>query len=84
MTKNKNERFTESRETQNNECSVTGKTCLLIAYALREFPQDYVPTVFDNWSQNVVVGGKNYTIGLWDTGGGFVAFASDGCEAFFS
>ncbi|EFC41679.1 rho family small GTPase [Naegleria gruberi] len=46
-----------------------GKTALLIAYSSGCFPEDYVPTVFDNYNKNISYGDGIVSIALYDTAG---------------
>ncbi|XP_027709211.1 transforming protein RhoA-like isoform X1 [Vombatus ursinus] len=49
-----------------DEC---GKTCLLIVFSKDQFPDFYVPTVFENYVADIEVDGKQVELALWDTAG---------------
>ena len=46
-----------------------GKTCLLIVFSKDQFPEVYVPTVFENYVADIEVDGKCVELALWDTAG---------------
>jgi len=46
-----------------------GKTCLLICYATGQFPTEYVPTVFANYTAKKEIQGQTVILHLWDTAG---------------
>ena len=50
-----------------------GKTCLLIVFSKDQFPEVYVPTVFENYVADIEVDGKCVELALWDTAGVCVA-----------
>ena len=48
----------------------TGKTCLLTVYAQNHFPEEYVPTIRDNFTMKVLCGdGTVSDLELFDTAG---------------
>ena len=65
-------------ETNNHEIKVVvvgdgavGKTCMIICYTKDkdEFPEGYIPTVFDAHRGNMNYDGKDVTLHVWDTAG---------------
>lgn len=46
-----------------------GKTCLLISFTTNEFPEKYVPTVFENYLSNIKIGKREVELDLRDTAG---------------
>lgn len=44
-----------------------GKTCLLIVFSKDQFPEVYVPTVFENYVADIEVDGKQVSCLLYDT-----------------
>ncbi|KAL0223226.1 hypothetical protein P9112_002616 [Eukaryota sp. TZLM1-RC] len=46
-----------------------GKTSLLWTFGENVFPEEHVPTVFDNYMTSVDIDGKTCHLALWDTAG---------------
>lgn len=48
---------------------MVGKTCLLVTYVENKFPDEYVPTVFENHFHTINIDDQVYDVTLWDTAG---------------
>jgi len=46
-----------------------GKTCICASYANNTFPEDYIPTIHDNYPATVIIDGKSIKVGIYDTAG---------------
>jgi len=70
----KTKRRNEGSITRAIKCGIVGdgtvgKTTLLVSYTARAFMDDYVPTLFDNFSAIEEVDGQVINMILWDTAG---------------
>jgi Ras-related C3 botulinum toxin substrate 1 len=55
--------------TYNKGDGAVGKTALLVTFSTDTYPEDYVPTVFDNYQANFIIDDHPVSMGLWDTAG---------------
>lgn len=46
-----------------------GKTSLLMVYTKGSFPEEYVPTVFENYTAELTLDKRRVQLALWDTAG---------------
>ncbi|RVE69475.1 hypothetical protein OJAV_G00078470 [Oryzias javanicus] len=72
-TKSLNKRFS-CGELQTIKCvavgdSCVGKTCLLVTYTSKSFPEQCIPTVFNEYLSELLLDGRPVSLHLWDTGG---------------
>ena len=47
-----------------------GKTCMFLRYVKDQFPERYVPTLFERYVADAEFDERNVELELWDTGGG--------------
>lgn len=48
---------------------MVGKTCLLTTYTTNKFLKKYEPTIFENYTDIMMVDDKKYEVSLMDTAG---------------
>ncbi|KAF8899253.1 putative GTP-binding protein rhoA [Infundibulicybe gibba] len=46
-----------------------GKTCLLASFARGQFPDEFIPTIFENYIAEHTLDGVTVEVSLWDTAG---------------
>ncbi len=51
------------------------QTCFWVQFCTGEFPKEYVPTIWDNWTEYVRYGDNLINFGCWDIGSGGEDFA---------
>ena len=59
--------------------SAVGKSSLVVSYTTNDFPTQYVPTAFDNYSVDVSVGNRLVHFDICDTGGKVTLIERDNC-----
>ena len=46
-----------------------GKTCLLVSFSQGQFPEGYIPTVFETYIADIEIDDRPVELALWDTAG---------------
>ena len=64
----------ENKEKQTIKCVVVGdgavgKTAMMMSYMTSKIPTEYLPTVVDTFSVNIMVEEVEYTLEIFDTAG---------------
>lgn len=47
----------------------TGKTCILEVFKSNHFPEEYIPTIVDNFIRDIHIQGEKIPLAIWDTAG---------------
>lgn len=56
-----------------------GITSFLMTFATGEYPTGYVPVLFENNVMKILVDGKEFALGVWETSGVYNEF----CDCYF-